>query len=68
MGRIAAAEVIPGWDALLPLVPAGSRVRCWVPAAPAHGATGVRTCDDSTRFTIPPNTELVFELQVVSVR
>ncbi|WP_409025060.1 hypothetical protein [Hymenobacter sp.] len=53
---------------MLPLVPAGSRVRCWVPAAPAHGATGVRTCDDSTRFTIPPNTELVFELQVVSVR
>ncbi len=66
--RVGRGEVIPGWDELLPLLPAGSRVRAWVPAALAYGATGVRDPDDETRYVIPPNTELVFELQVLSVR
>ncbi|GAA3978149.1 hypothetical protein GCM10022407_24190 [Hymenobacter antarcticus] len=66
--RVGRQEVIAGWDELLPLLPAGSRVRAWIPAALAYGATGVRDPDDDTRYLIPPNTELVFELQVVSVR
>ena len=39
-----------------------------MPTALAYGATGVRDPDDNTRFLIPPNTELVFELQVLNVR
>jgi FKBP-type peptidyl-prolyl cis-trans isomerase len=66
--RVGRGEVIPGWDELLPLLPAGSRVRAWVPAALAYGAAGVRNPDDESRFLIPPNTELMFELQIVSVR
>ncbi|WP_210520625.1 FKBP-type peptidyl-prolyl cis-trans isomerase [Hymenobacter terricola] len=66
--RVGRGEVIPGWDELLPLVPAGSRVRAWIPAALAYGTKGVRDPDDETRFLIPPNTELVFELLVLSVR
>ena len=66
--RVGRREVIAGWDELLPLLPAGSRVRAWVPAALAYGATGVPDPDDETRFVIPPNTELVFELYVVSVK
>jgi FKBP-type peptidyl-prolyl cis-trans isomerase len=66
--RVGRGEVIPGWDEVLLLVPAGSRVRVWVPAAQAYGATGVRDPDDDSRYLIPPNTELVFELQVMSVR
>ena len=66
--RVGRGEVIAGWDELLPLLPAGSRVRAWVPAALAYGATGVPDPDDETRFLIPPNTALVFELYVVSVR
>ena len=66
--RVGRQEVIAGWDELLPLLPAGSRVRAWIPAALAYGATGVRDPDDDTRYLIPPNTTLVFELQVVSVR
>lgn len=66
--RVGRKEVIAGWDELLPLLPAGSRVRAWIPAAMAYGATGVLDPDDYTRYLIPPNTELVFELQVVSVR
>ena len=66
--RVGRGQVIAGWDELLPLLPAGSRVRAWIPAALAYGANGVRDPDDSTRFLIPPNTELVFELHVISVR
>ncbi|MCC3151460.1 FKBP-type peptidyl-prolyl cis-trans isomerase [Hymenobacter sp. BT770] len=66
--RVGRGEVILGWDELLPLLPVGSRVRAWIPAALAYGATGVRDPDDESRYLIPPNTELVFELQVLSVR
>ena len=66
--RVGRQEVIAGWDELLPLLPAGSRVRAWVPAALAYGPAGVRDPDDERRYLIPPNTALVFELQVVSVR
>lgn len=66
--RVGRGEVIRGWDELLPLLPAGSRARAWIPAGLAYGATGVRDPDDDSRYLIPPNTELVFELLVVSVR
>jgi len=66
--RVGRSEVIAGWDELLPLLPAGSRVRAWIPAALAYGATGVRDPDDDSHFIIPPNTELVFELEVISIR
>ncbi len=66
--RVGRGEVIPGWDELLPLLPEGSRVRAWIPAALAYGAAGVRDPDDDSRFVIPPDTELLFELQVLSVR
>lgn len=66
--RVGRGEVIPGWDELLPLVPAGSRVKAWIPAALAYGANGVRDPDDESRYLIPPDTELVFELEVLSVR
>jgi FKBP-type peptidyl-prolyl cis-trans isomerase len=66
--RVGRHEVIAGWDELLPLLPVGSRVRAWIPAALAYGAKGVRDPDDTSRYLIPPDTELVFELQVLSVR
>ncbi|HEX8329543.1 MAG TPA: FKBP-type peptidyl-prolyl cis-trans isomerase [Hymenobacter sp.] len=66
--RVGRGEVIPGWDELLPLLPAGSRVRAWVPASLAYGAAGLRNPDDETQFLIPPDTELMFELQILSVR
>ena len=66
--RVGRQEVIAGWDELLPLLPVGSRVRAWIPAALAYGAPGVRDPDDESRYLIPPDTELVFELQVLSVR
>ena len=66
--RVGRGEVIPGWDELLPLLPAGTRVRTWIPAALAYGAKGVTDPEDDRRFVIPPDTDLIFELQLVSVR
>jgi len=66
--RVGRKEVIAGLDELMLLLPVGSRVRAWVPATLAYGAKGVPDPDDDTHFLIPPNTELVFELLVVSMR
>ena len=66
--RLGRQEVIAGFDELIPLLPVGSRVRAWIPAELAYGTKGVQDPDDDSRFLIPPNTELVFELVIVSVR
>jgi len=66
--RVGRGEVIKGWDEVLLLLPAGTRARVWIPAALAYGTKGARDPDDDSRYTIPPNTDLVFELMVVKVR
>lgn len=66
--RVGHGEVIKGWDEVLLLLPAGTRARVWIPAALAYGAQGARDPDDDSRYTIPPNTDLVFELTVVKVK
>jgi FKBP-type peptidyl-prolyl cis-trans isomerase len=66
--RVGRGEVIPGWDEVLLLLPAGTRAWVSIPAAQAYGSRGVRHPDDESRFLIPPNTNLVFELEVVRIR
>ena len=61
-------EVIPGLDEAITLLPVGSRVRLWIPAALGYAAKGVRHPDDDDRYLVPPNTPLVFELEIVGVR
>ena len=64
--RVGRAEVIPGWDELLPLLATGTRVRAWIPARLAYGARGVQGPDDL--YLIPPNTDLIFTLELLNVR
>lgn len=66
--RVGRHEVITGLDEVMPLLPVGSRVRVWIPAALAYAAKGVRHPDDDDRFLVPPGTPLVFELEVIGVR
>ena len=63
--RVGRGEVIPGWDELLLLLPTGTRVRAWIPANLAYGANGVRSSDDDSRYLIPPNTDLRFDLEIL---
>ncbi|MCC2547531.1 FKBP-type peptidyl-prolyl cis-trans isomerase [Hymenobacter sp. BT175] len=66
--RLGRGEVIRGWDEVFALLPAGSRVRVWIPAALAYGAKGVRNPDDESQYQIPPDTDLIFELEVVKIK
>ncbi len=62
------SEVIKGWDELLLLLPAGSRVRAWVPSELAYGSIGQGTLEDAYDFIVPPDTDLEFDLHLVQVR
>lgn len=66
--RVGRGEVIKGWDELLPLLPAGTRTRVWIPAALAYGAKGVRNPDNEATYLIPPNTNLLFDITVVKIK
>ncbi|MBC6606818.1 FKBP-type peptidyl-prolyl cis-trans isomerase [Hymenobacter sp. BT188] len=65
--RVGRGEVIEGWEEVLQLLPAGSRARVWIPAALAYGVKGARNPDDDNRYIVPPNTDLIFELEMVRV-
>ena len=68
--RAGRQQVIAGFDEALLLLPEGSRARVWIPAALAYGAKGRPDPDDETgrRYLIPPNSDLIFELEIVKVR
>ncbi|MCI1189296.1 FKBP-type peptidyl-prolyl cis-trans isomerase [Hymenobacter sp. DH14] len=66
--RVGRHEVITGLDEVIPLLPVGSRVWVWIPAALGYAANGVRNPDDDKQYLVPPNTPLVFELEIVGVR
>lgn len=66
--RVGRHEVITGLDEVMPLLPVGSRVRVWIPAALGYASKGVRQPDNDDQFLVPPGTPLVFELEIVGVR
>ncbi|MCA8832809.1 FKBP-type peptidyl-prolyl cis-trans isomerase [Hymenobacter pini] len=68
--KVGRGEVIKGFDEALLLLPVGSRVRVWIPAALAYGAKGRPDPDDEAgkRYLIPPNADLIFELEVLKIK
>lgn len=66
--RAGRGEVVKGWDEVLLLLPQGSRTRVWIPAALGYGSAGRPDPDDERRYLIPPNADLVFELEIVKVK
>ena len=68
--RAGRQNVIKGFDEALLLLPEGSRARVWIPAALAYGAKGRPDPDDDTgkRYLIPPNADLIFELEILKVK
>jgi len=55
------ARVMEGWKEALRLMPAGSKWQIWVPSDLAYGVRGAGN-------VIEPNSTLVFELELVSIR
>lgn len=65
--KLGRGEVIPGWEELLPLLSQGARVWARIPARLAYGSKGVVNQDNTQLYRIPPDTDLVFELEIVRV-
>lgn len=53
-------QVIKGWTEALQLMPVGSIWEIYVPSSLAYG-------EDGSGRTIPPNTTLIFEIELVSI-
>jgi FKBP-type peptidyl-prolyl cis-trans isomerase FkpA len=53
-------DVIPGWQKGVPLISSGGKITLFIPPTLAYGAAG--------RQGIPPNSILIFDIELVSVQ
>jgi len=65
---LAKKEVIPGWDEGFKLMSAGEKGILVVPAKLAYGSRGVENPDIAGKYIIPPNADLIFEVELVSFK
>ncbi|SDR21830.1 FKBP-type peptidyl-prolyl cis-trans isomerase [Pseudoxanthomonas sp. CF125] len=54
-------SVVPGWSEALQLMPVGSKYKLWIPAKLGYGETG------TPGGPIPPNSTLVFEIELLQI-
>jgi FKBP-type peptidyl-prolyl cis-trans isomerase len=65
---LGAKEVIPGWDEGFMLMHEGEKGILLVPSALAYGKRGVPDEDNPGKYIIPPNADLSFEVELLSVK
>jgi FKBP-type peptidyl-prolyl cis-trans isomerase len=66
MFQLGQAQVIPGWDEGLPGMRVGGRRKLIIPSDQAYGVNG-QTDPNTGAVVIPPNAELVFEVELIEV-
>jgi len=54
-------RVIPGWTEGLQLMPTGAKYRLYIPSELGYGARGAGA-------DIPPNSDLIFDVELISIR
>ena len=59
--EFALAQVVPGWQEGLQLMPVGSKYRLWIPSKLGYGEAG------TPGGPIPPNSTLVFEVELLDI-
>jgi len=61
------AQLIPGMQTTLPLLPEGSIVQMFIPSGLGYGPTGYPNPDGSGKYLIPRNANLFFHLELIDV-
>lgn len=62
------SEVIPGWDEGFKLMSTGEKGILFIPAKLAYGSRGVENQDVPGKYIIPPNADLIFEVELISFK
>jgi peptidylprolyl isomerase len=65
---LGAKEVIPGWDEGFKLMKAGEKGYLIIPARLGYGKKGVKSPDDPKKYVIPPDSDLIFEVELISIK
>lgn len=61
-------EVIPGWEEGFKLMSAGEKGYLIIPSSLGYGKKGVKSPDDPKKYLIPPDADLIFEVELISVK
>jgi len=61
-------EVIPGWDEGFKLMRKGEKGILIIPAKLAYGHNGVLEPDEENIYRIPPDTDLIFEVELLDFK
>lgn len=59
-------EVIPGWEEALKMMTKGEKALFVIPAKMAYGKRGSK--DDEDNYIVPPDTDLIFEIELVDFK
>ena len=58
-------QLIIGWQTTLPLLPQGTKATLYIPSGYAYGSREIR--DNNGNITIPSNSILIFEIEILGV-
>jgi FKBP-type peptidyl-prolyl cis-trans isomerase FkpA len=65
--RFVVGETIPGWQIMLPQMQQGERRELYIPSTLAYGSAGDVDRNTGRFRNIPPNTILVFDVELVNI-
>lgn len=61
-------EVMKGWDEGVPYLGKGGKAVLYIPSELGYGKKGSKDYYDETKYTVPPNADLIFEIEVVKFK
>jgi peptidyl-prolyl cis-trans isomerase A (cyclophilin A) len=65
---LGAKEVIPGWDEGFMLMHEGEKGVLIIPSKLAYGVNGVPDEENPGKYIIPPNADLTFDVELISIK